>query len=160
MSNKKKEGDGLFKSVLLAYAVLALHVLLVACLGVLVIFFRGIVNYMFWVFLGGTGLILLSAYLFYRRMKREGKNLRDILHSPPYQGRSMEVSLLGGIATIKLGKPDPGMMIEAGTGSPTRQLEDPDAARVRELMELARLRESDLITLEEYNTAKERLFKR
>jgi hypothetical protein len=158
MVKKEKEGPGLLRGVLLAYAVLALHVLLVACLGLLVIFFRGIVNYMFWIFTGGTTLILISAYLFYRRIKREGKNLKDILNSPPYRGRSMEVSLLGGIATIRMGNPDQQTMIESGTGNPTQQLEDPDTVRVRELMELARLRESDLITLEEYNSAKKKLF--
>jgi uncharacterized membrane protein YqjE len=43
---KKKEGDGLMKSVMMAYLILVLHVVLLMGLGVLVFFFRGIVHYM------------------------------------------------------------------------------------------------------------------
>jgi hypothetical protein len=38
------------------------------------------------------------------------------------------------------------------------QLEDPETVRIRELAELARLLENDLITREEFNEAKQRLF--
>jgi hypothetical protein len=153
----KKESDGLVKSLLMAYLVLAIHVLVVAMICFLVIFFRGIVNYMPWVFLAFTLLILASGYYFYRRMRAEGKNLREILRSPLFEGRSVEVSFMGGFASIRLnqaGDPLP-PAIEA-TARPL-QLEDAKTQRIRQLTELARLLEKDLITREEYDNAKHQL---
>lgn len=153
----KKESDGLLKSVLMAYLVLAIHVLIIAMICILVIFFRGIVNYMPWVFLAVTLLILGSGYYFYRRMRAEGKNLREILRSPLFEGRSVEVSFLGGFASIRLNQPGDTLppAIEA-TPKPL-QLEDPETQRIRQLTELARLLEKDLITREEYDSAKHQL---
>lgn len=156
---QKKESDGLFKSVILAYTILALHVLLIAGLGLLVLFFRGFVNYMLWIFIGGTVALIASAIYFYRRMKTEGRTLRDILNSSTFQDRSVEVSVLGGLATLKIGKPDYPPALEAGNSKPIPQLEDPETAQIRELKELAHLLESDLITQEEYDQAKKKLFK-
>jgi hypothetical protein len=64
MFGKNKENDGLVKSVLLAYFILALHVLLIAGMAVLVLFFRGVVNYMLWIVLGGIAVVGLSAFFF------------------------------------------------------------------------------------------------
>ena len=51
----------------------------------------------------------------------------------------------------------------APTAHPPRhkrlQLEDPETARIRELTELARLFEKNLITSEEYNKAKNQILK-
>ncbi len=159
MLNKKKDGDGLFKSVLLAYFILAVHVLLIAGLGVLVLFFRGVVNYMFWIFVAGTVLICVSAYYFYRRMKAEGKTLSEMLRNPVFGGRSVEISLLGGMASVKLGDPSQNLSIEHDKKNGAYQLESPETIRIREIKELADLLEKDLITLEEYNKAKQQIFK-
>jgi predicted membrane metal-binding protein len=155
--NKKKENEGLVKSVLMAYLVLLLHVLLVACLALLILFFRGIVNYLIWIFLGGTLIILFSAWRFYRRMKAEGKTLQEILKNPIFEGREVEISLLGGLASLKVGKPD--HLFLEDFSSQNKQLEDPETIRLRELNELVRLFENNLITLEEYNQAKKQIFK-
>jgi len=161
MFGKKKEGDGLVKSVLLAYLILALHVLLIAGLAILVLFFRGVVNYMLWIFLGGIALIAFSLFYFFRRMRAEGRSLREILKNPMFNGRSVEVSLLGGMATVKLGQPsNQRPAIGNDTAIDIPRLEDPDATRLREvseLSELARLLEKDLITVDEFNRAKRRL---
>ena len=58
MMNETKQNDGVFKSVLMAYSVLVLHVLLIAGLGLLVLFFRGVIQYMIWIFLGGAAALL------------------------------------------------------------------------------------------------------
>ena len=160
MRGNKKEGDSLVKSVLLAYFILALHVLLIAGMAILVLFFRGVVNYMLWVVLGGIAIIGLSAFFFLRRMRAEGKSLREMLRNPVFNGRSVEVSLLGGMATVKLGQPStrPAIGHDAATDAP--RLEDPDASHnrdVSELSELARLLEKDLITVDEFNKAKRQL---
>jgi hypothetical protein len=162
MFGKKKEGDGLVKSVLLAYLILALHVLLIAGMAIMVLFFRGIVNYMLWIFLGGIALIAFSLLYFFRRLRAEGRSLGEMLKNPMFNGRSVEVSLLGGMATVKLGQPSsrplPAIGNDAAIDIP--RLEDPDVVRkheVSELTELARLLEKDLITVDEFNRAKRRL---
>jgi hypothetical protein len=160
MFEKKKEGDGLVKSVLLAYFILALHVLLIAGVAVLVLFFRGVVNYMLWIFLGGSALIGCAVFYFFRRMRAEGKSLREMLKNPIFSGRSVEVSILGGMATVKLGQSSQPPAIGHDAVIDIPRLESPDASRSREvsgLAELARLLEKDLITVDEFNKAKQNL---
>ena len=82
MFEKKGGRDGVFKSVLLAYFILTFHVLLIAGMAVLVLFFRGVVNYMVWILLGGIALVGFSAFYMIRRMRAEGKSLREILRNP------------------------------------------------------------------------------
>jgi hypothetical protein len=156
---QKKEGIGLFKSVLVAYSILSLHVVLIAGIGILVLFFNGIVNYMLWILIAGVLAILIFGSLFYRRMKKEGKTLRETLRSPLFNGRPVEVSLLGGLASFRMGRPGNFPLLENDLTGPVRQLEDPAAVRIRELSELARLLENDLITPDEFNKAKQQIFK-
>lgn len=150
--------DSVFKGVMLAYLVLILHIVLIAAMGMMVIFFRGVVIYMPWILLGGLAAILGSGYYFYRLLKTQGKSLRDALNSPLLRGKSFEVSLLGGLASFKVGKydTDPPIAISAAGAPP--QLEDQKASRLRELSELARLLEHDLISPDEYNKVKRKLF--
>jgi hypothetical protein len=146
--------------VLLAYFILALHVLLIAVVAILVLFFRGLVSYMLWIFLGGMALIGLSAFYIFRRMRAEGRSLGEMLRNPMFNGRSVEVSLLGGMATVKLGQSSRPPAIEHDSAIDIPRLEDPDASRSRdisELAELARLLEKDLITVDEFNKAKQHL---
>jgi hypothetical protein len=158
MINKTKQNDGIFKSVLMAYSVLVLHVLLIAGLGLLVLFFRGVIQYMIWIFLGGTAAVIISAYRFYTRMKQEGKTLQEMVNSPLFHGRAVEVSILGGMASFKIGKDSNPRALPDTTFNTTHLLEDPASTRIRELSELVRLLESDLITLEEFNSVKRQLF--
>jgi hypothetical protein len=160
MKIPQKDREGLFKRVLLAYFILLLHVALVAGIVLLVIFFRGVTQYMLWIFLFGAAVIALSVWLLYRRMKAEGRTLKEMLRSPLFNGRAVEVSLLGGLAAFRLGRSESPPAIEYDAPSAVRQLEDPNSARIREISELARLYEKKLISLEEYNQAKQGLFKR
>ena len=158
MTESKKSGrDGVFKGIFAAYAILILHVLLIAGVGLLIIFFSGIVRYLPWIIAGGIILILGSAYLLYRRMKREGKTLSEMLRKPQFQGRSVEIGVLGGLITMKLSKPNYPMAIEYDDGEPLGQLEDPETVRIREIAALGRLLEKELITQEEFEQAKQRL---
>ncbi|MDM8521821.1 SHOCT domain-containing protein [Desulfococcaceae bacterium HSG8] len=156
----KKEKTGLFKGILMAYTILILHVLLIACVGCLILFFRGITQYMAWILAGCAGLIIISGYCFYRRMKQEGKSLRETLRSPTFNGRSVEISVLGGLASVKIGRPAhmPPALDIGDTFERFQQLEDPATVRIRELKSLARLLEDNLITIEEYNQTKQELF--
>ena len=157
---KKKNEDSIFKGVMTAYLIVVLHVLLIAGVGLLVIFFQVIINYMLWIFLGGSALIIASVYLFYRRIKKQGMTLRETLNSPMFQGRTVEVSLLGGLASVKVGGGSGSMpALENNSSTQYLQLEDPASVRLRELTELANLLEKNLITLDEYNEFKEQILK-
>ena len=156
---EEKAEESHFKSVLMAYFILVFHLLLITGLLLVVIFFRGVVHYMAWIFLGGTALIIASGYHFYKRMKKEGKTLREMLSQPLLGGRSVEVSLLGGLATLKIGRSGGFPVLGSDSRHRSLQLEDPKAVRIRELSELARMLENDLITLDEYNTMKSHIFK-
>ena len=152
------EKEGLFKGVFMAYAILILHVVLAAGLGLLVFFFSGMVQYMGWIFLAGLLILAVSGYHFYRKMKEEGKNLREMIKTPLLNGRSVEVSVMGGLASFKIGKTDgrSGPAIEGGNSYPL--LEDSTSVHLRELKELVRLLENGLITRDEYDRAKEKLW--
>jgi len=171
------------KSVFVAHFILVLHILVIASVGFLVLFFRGIVIYMPWIFLGGTAAIAASCYLLYNKMKREGKSIKDMLALPMFKDRAVEVSLLGGLASLKVGAPTDNAgseikAIDADIIDHPKRLEDSfrhrdDSSReesrqaskvdspainVKELTELVRLLDNNLITPEEYNKAKEKIF--
>lgn len=161
---KEEEKAGLHKSLYFASLVLVFHVVLIVCMGCLILFFRGIVNYMTWIILGITALSILIVYLIYRRMRREKRTLGETLDSPVFRGRDVEVSLLGGLASVKIGNTsNPGAIhpaLEVPRNQQVPQLEDTVSTRVRELTELAKLLEKDLITLDEYNKTKQEILNR
>ena len=143
---------------MLAHLILGLHLALIALVGVVVIFFGGIVRYWLWIMLGGLALVGGSGWLFYRRLKAQGKSvlsgLKDV--SVP-AGASLEVSFMGGLASVKFARP--GQAGPAALPPPvTPLLEDPETQRVRELAALAQMYEKELITREEFDRAKSALF--
>ncbi len=159
--NKKKEGQSVVKSILAAYFILILHVILVAGIWMVVLFCKGVVLYAFWIFIFGSAAIIFSGYLLYKRAKKEGRAVREILGLPAFDGRNVEVSFMGGLASIKVGKPEgnaalPGANQVSGR---TLQLENLEDVNVSELAQLVRLLENDLITKEEYEKAKKIIFK-
>ena len=149
--------QGLYKGVTTAYLILILHVLLIAVTGLLVIFFGSLVRYAIWIFLGFSAVLALSAFIFYRRLKRQGKQLKDTLNTSAFKGKNVEVSFLGGLASFRVGDNGRPPAIETDRIDPVRQLEDPETMRIRQLSELARLYEDNLITTEEFNTLKGRI---
>ena len=158
MLNKTKPNrEGLFKGIAAAYTILLLHLVLIAALGLVVIFLTGVASYLFWILLGGMLLLGLSAYLFFRKLRKEGRTLGETLRSPSFQGRDVEVSLLGGMATMRLGKPVDRKALPDNSASNTPKLEDPQSRRIREIQALADLLEKELITREEFDRAKGRL---
>ncbi len=153
-------GEGLFKSVMLAYLILVLHVLLLVGLGLIVFFFRGIAEYMFWIVLCGALGILGSGYWFYRKMKAEGQSLKETLNSPVFRDRTVEVSLMGGMASVRVGHSGSRQpMLPPGEKDRPQQLEWTEDNQVHELTELARLLKSGMITLDEFEQAKQKIFK-
>ena len=84
---------------------------------------------------------------------------RDIEKSSLYQGRGVEVSFLRGLVSLKFGQPAGLNTIENRPPGGKLQLEDPDTVRIRELTELVRMYEKELITVEEYNRLKSQIMK-
>ena len=161
MANENKnQGESLFKAVIMTHIILFLHLLIIVDLVLMVFFFRGVTQYMLWVFLAATGLFMLSGLFIYRRIKSKGKKMfHDIENSSLFQSRSFEVSFLRGLASLKFGQPDDLKAIENPSSEKKFQLEDPETVRIRELTELARMYEKNLITSEEYNRAKNQILK-
>ena len=93
----------------------------------------------------------------WKHMRRRGKKLRDILKDPVLQGRSVEVSFLGGFASIRFGRPEGPPAITQGSAGDAKQLLAPDADRSEQLANLGRLLKQDLITIDEFLEAKKEL---
>lgn len=142
-----------------AHLILLLHVLLLAGIGILVLMFRGLVQHMVWIVLGSTALIGLSALWFYRRLRTEGKRLGDVLNAPHFRDQTVEVTLLGGLASFRIGAPREPRLLDAGASGSSPQLEDPETIRIRELTELAKLLQNGFITRDEYEKAKHQIFR-
>ena len=154
----KNDNDGVLKSIFTAYFILVLHIFLIAGLGILVLFFRGVVSYMLWIFLGGTGALVFMGYMMRKRMKEEGKSLAEMLSLPLFKGKTVEVSLLGGLASLKVENPENRKKIDTQVLDRTGLLEDPETINIRELTELVRMLDKNLITIDEYNKAKQKIF--
>ena len=160
MIKKNGEITNIRNSLVLASSILIFHVILLGGLGILVLFFSGIVNYIFWIFLAGSALITGSVYLFFRYMKKEGATaFLKIMSLPELKGKNVEVNLLGGLASFKVASDNNRAQqeIESDVIPVSRLLEEPESRRLRELTELARMLEKNLITLEEYNQVKKSL---
>jgi hypothetical protein len=157
----KKDRGELLRGIFLAHLILFFHLLFIACLGLVVIFFRGISQYMLWIFLGAAVILLASGFFCYRHIKTKGKQtLKDIEESAIFKNRSFEVRLLGGMASLRFGRPDGPTAIEnaaAETHNPRYQLEEPETLQIRKLTTLADMLEKNLITPEEFSRAKERI---
>jgi hypothetical protein len=157
-STNKKESNGLMKSIFAAHLILVLHIMLIAGLGCLILFFRGIVQYMLWIMIIGSVAIFVIGYLLRRKMINEGRQLRDMLSLPAFSGRTIEVSILGGMASLRLENPDNSMADHhLSLPDKTGHLIDTDSYKLRELTELADLLSKNLITLDEYNRFKTKL---
>jgi hypothetical protein len=146
--------ESIFKGVLLAYFVLIFHVVLIVGLGVIMLFFGGVVAYLPWILVLGFVAVVGSCYLWWQHLKKRGKNLRDILRDPLFEGRSVEVTLLGGLASFKLGQPKEPLTIEHSASEEPKQIQDSTTRHAEELTKLALLLKQDLITIDEYLEAK------
>ncbi|MBF0202892.1 MAG: SHOCT domain-containing protein [Desulfamplus sp.] len=97
--------EGVLKSLFAAYFVLLLHVFLVAGVGITVVLFKGVYQYLPWIMTGIAALVIALFWIFYLRIKRSSTDIKDVLSHPAFYNRSVEIKLLGGVATFKLGTP-------------------------------------------------------
>ena len=151
--------DSITKGVFLAFIILFFHVGMLLLVALLVVFFGFIIQYFAWILLG-IGLVIAGTifYIIYS-LKKQSSGLAEVLTMPEFKGKNIELRLFGGLASLKVtDSQDSNPMLEYDDRPPMRYLESPESSRVRELSELARLLENDLITPEEYQQAKNDIF--
>lgn len=158
--NKPKERSEIAKSFFFAYLILILNIVLVLLVGTVVIFFKGITDYVIWILVSGALLVAICSFLFWRRIKQSGRTLKETMKDPIFEGRSVQVDLLGGLFSVKMGQPTIPRTLSIGDAGPRlHQLEDPLTVRTRGLTRLADLLEKNLITRQEFLMAKEDLMR-
>lgn len=154
MQIKEEQNRSMFNSMVVIALILLFHVVLIVGLISSVILFKGIYELRWWLLVVGLLLIGASCYFFYRRAKAGKRRLRDILNDPAFQNRSVEVSLMGGMATLRVGHQDnhyqQPKMIDVGPDGEVKQLPAPSSHQIAELSELNRMLEQGLITKEEF----------
>ncbi len=155
------EDTSLTKGVLLAFVILFFHVGMLLLVALLVVFFGFIIRYFAWILLGlGLGAAGVIGYILYS-LKKQSSGIAEVLAGPEYRGKNIELRLFGGLASLKVTDSRQSASLLEHDGDPApRYLESPDTSCVRELSELARLLENDLITQEEYQQAKDEIFSR
>ena len=161
MKIPKADKEGLFKSIFTAYFILLLHVFLLAGVGLSVVLFKGVYHYLPYIMAGLAILVLSVAWIIYRRMRENSTDLREILSTPEFQDRTVEVKLLGGLASFKIkAKENSNLLLDHTSASPnsgTQLLEDSVDKAERKIIELNTLYDRELITKEEFETARQNI---
>lgn len=160
MNFKKKDKDGLFRSIFTAYFILLLHVFLLAGVGVTIVLFKGVYQYLHWIMAGLGILVLGIAWIFYRRMRHSTTDIKSILAMPEFQNRTVEVKLLGGLASFKIdaASNDTPQIAHASDSETDKFLIGHDIASTEQkIIALTTLYEKDLISKEEFDKAKQNI---
>jgi len=154
MQINEEQNRSMFSSVVVIALIILFHILLIVGLISSVILFKGIYDLRWWILGIGLLLVIASGYYFYRRAKAGKRRLRDIMNDPAFQNRSVEISLMGGMATLRVGHQDSHhqqpRMIDVGPEAEVKQLPAPSSHQIAELTELNRMLEQGLITREEF----------
>lgn len=145
--------NGIAKNIFIGYFVLILHILLLVLLGVFIVFFRGLIAYMPWIVGGGVCLLIISGVWFYQRMKKGQISLAETLNSGVPKDRPVEISFLGGLASVRLGTTRSGS--DQYVAEVPLQLEDSETSRLRSLDRLVEMYKNDLISKEEFAILKQ-----
>ncbi len=153
-AGKTNTGAELLKGVLLAHLIIGLHLVVITLLGLLVIFFGGLARYWAWILVGGLAAGGLLAALVVRRIRAGSRQMaRELRGTPVVAGGTMEISFLGGLASVTFSRPNAGSTLPPSAGPPPL-LENTEAQRIRELAQLAQMVEKNLITADEFKRAK------
>lgn len=153
----KDKKNPLLSGVMAGYLILLAHLLLIIILATAVVFIQALAEYIEYVMAGGLLLIIGSAVFFYRILKQNGKEIINTLKNPAFQGRNIEISLFGGLASVSINSPENGHQLILDNQSPTIQaLPIPHSpAPQNELLRLADLYDRDLISKDEFQQLKE-----
>ncbi|MCP4022779.1 MAG: SHOCT domain-containing protein [Desulfobacteraceae bacterium] len=159
MKFKPQDKYGTLKSICIAYFILFIHVFLLAGIGLLVILFQGVYQYLPWILSGIAICVLGMAIVFYKKMRKSSANIRDILAFPEFRDRTIEIKLLGGMASFTLkAKEENHMLIDqtAALEYKDRQLPAQTISETeRKIIQLATLYEHKLLTKDEFKKKKQ-----
>ena len=150
MKLNDEQNKNFFSGVVLAYLVLLLHILLMVGLGITVVVIKGIYDFRWLILLAGIAIIGGSGYYFYRYFKEHKQKLHDLMSDPAFNDRTLEISLMGGMATVRLGHKDDNIKLIQADETEVKQLEQPKSVQIKELTELTRMLDDELITREEF----------
>ncbi|MCP4670084.1 MAG: SHOCT domain-containing protein [Desulfobacula sp.] len=152
---KNLNKSGLFKSIFTAYCILLLHVVLLAGIGVTIILFKGLYQYLPWV-MGGIALLVMAISGFlYQRMKNSSAQIKDILAMPQFHGRTVEIKLLGGIASFKIAPDTHKQTLIDNNSSNTLMIENDINKTEQQILRLTTLFKKDIISKKEFDKAKQ-----
>jgi hypothetical protein len=160
MKIPKADKEGLFKSIFTAYFILLLHVFLLAGVGMSVVLFKGVYHYLPYIMAGLAILVLSVAWIIYRRMRESSTDLQDVLSTPQFQDRTVEVKLLGGLASFKIkAKENNNLLLDHASHpySDTHLIENSADKAERKMLELNTLYARELISKEEFETARQNI---
>ena len=151
MKLNDEQNKNFFSGVILAYLVLLLHILLIIGLGITVVVIKGIYDFRWLILFAGIALIGGSGYYFYRYFQQHKQRFHDLMSDPAFNDRIVEISLMGGIATMRLGHKDDGVrLIQEANETEVKQLESPQSSQMTRLSELTKMLDDELITREEF----------
>jgi hypothetical protein len=119
-------------------------------LGITVVVIKGIYDFRWLILLAGIAIIGGSGYYFYRYFKEHKQKLHDLMSDPAFNDRTLEISLMGGMATVRLGHKDDNLKLIQADETEVKQLEQPKSVQLKELTELTRMLDDELITREEF----------
>jgi hypothetical protein len=151
MKLNDEQNKSIFNGVILGYLVLLLHVLLIIGLGVTVVVIKGIYDFRWLIIIAGIALVGGSGYYFYHYFKAHKQKLNDLMSNPAFNDRTLEISLMGGMATMSLGHKDDNLkLIQADRETDGKLLESPESTQIEELTKLNQMLNDELITREEF----------
>ena len=155
----KKDKQTVLKSIFTAYFILLLHVVLLAGVGLSVLLFKGFYHYLPWIVGGSSILVLMIAWAIYRKIAANSGQIRDILSYPEFKNRTIEIKLLGGLAsfTVKDKKQTPLLSVQDNDLDHNNLLESSIGKTERKMAELIALYEKKLITKDDFESAKQKI---
>ncbi|NOY69332.1 MAG: SoxR reducing system RseC family protein [Deltaproteobacteria bacterium] len=102
MSGRRLEDGNIIKSVFLAYFIIGFHIVFLGCIGVMFLFFNTLAHYFMWILLLSALTLTGSGFFLLRYMHKQRLFLLKLLSLPEFKGRSLEINLLGGLASVKI----------------------------------------------------------
>ncbi|MCK4767873.1 MAG: SHOCT domain-containing protein [Desulfobacula sp.] len=155
-----KDKDSLFRSIFIACFILLLHVFLLAGVGITIILFKGVYHYLPWI-MGCIGILVLAiSWIFYQRMSKRSSDIKDILAMPEFRDKTLEVRILGGLASFKItAKENQLLLIDHPLSTPSDRLliENSISETEQKILKLTALFEKDLITRAEFDKARQNI---
>ena len=128
--------------------------------GVAVVLFKGVYHYLPWIMACIGIIVLAGAFVFYQRLKSNSSDIGNFLSKPGLEDRTIEVKLIGGLASFKISPRENGQVrLEQNPVIPSGNLigEAVTDATEQKILKLTALLEKDLITQEEFETAKQKI---